>query len=119
MRRKIGSLIGEALKNLFSRSSTVPYPKEELHYPAGYRGRVSYDSASCTGCRRCMTDCPSRAIAIIDVGREGEPRFECRLNFGRCVYCGQCAEICPSGSIKMTAELTPPALSRKEMKEVL
>ena len=119
LRRKIGGLTLEAGKNLFSRAATVPYPKEELHYPAGYRGRISFDSSSCTGCRTCMTDCPARAIAIVDAFREGEHRFDSHLNFGRCVYCGRCAEVCPSGSIKMTAELTPPALSRKEMKSVL
>ena len=119
MRIKIGSLSGEALKNLFSRSSTVPYPQEDLHFPAGYRGRISFDASSCTGCRSCMADCPARAIAITDVEGADEHKYECHLNFGRCVYCGQCAEICPSGSLKMTAELTPPALNRKEMKSVL
>ncbi|MBR2783396.1 MAG: 4Fe-4S binding protein [Firmicutes bacterium] len=119
MRRVIGGLSGEALKNLFTRTSTVPYPREELHYPAGYRGRVSFDPASCTGCRSCIADCPARAITIVDTGREGKDRYECHLNFGRCVYCGQCADICPGGSLKMTAEPTPPVLSRKELKSVL
>ena len=119
MGRKLGGLTGEAGKNLFSRSATVPYPQEELHYPAGYRGRVSFDPASCSGCGRCMAECPARAIAIVDSGREGKDRYECHLNFGRCVYCGRCADICPGGSLRMTAELTPPALSRKEMKTVL
>lgn len=119
MRFKIGGLTGEAGKNLFSRSATVPYPREELHYPDGYRGRISFDPASCIGCRSCVDACPSRAISIVNSVRAGESKFECHLNFGRCVYCGRCAEICPGGSLKMTAELTPPALSRKDMKTVL
>ncbi|MBR5429202.1 MAG: 4Fe-4S binding protein [Firmicutes bacterium] len=119
MARKLGMLSGEALKNLFSRPATVPYPREELHFPAGYRGRVSFDPAACTGCRSCMTDCPARAIVIVDAGREDAPQYECHLNLGRCVYCGHCVDVCPTGSLKNTAELTPPLLTRKEMKSVL
>lgn len=119
MRTKIGSLSGEALKNLFSKAATVAYPKEELHYPAGYRGRISFDPARCTGCRRCMKDCPASAIAIVETEQEGERAYRCHLNFGRCVYCGRCADICPAGSIKMTGELTPPVANRREMKEIL
>lgn len=119
MRRKLGGLTGEAWMNLFSRTATVSYPREELHFPAGYRGRVSFDGAACTGCGSCMEQCPARAVVIAAAEREGETRYECHLNLGRCVYCGRCADICPSGSLKMTAELTPPLLSRKDLKTVL
>ena len=72
----------------------------DLSSPALWR-----DPNKCVLCGRCVTMCRSvQGIGAIDfVGRgfrtKVVPGFSAGLNVSDCVYCGQCARVCPTGAI--------------------
>ena len=52
----------------------------------------------CTMCEACVEACKEDAITLI-TAKEG-PQFE----FTRCLYCGKCMEVCPTGTISQGAK---------------
>lgn len=48
----------------------------------------------CIGCAKCVRDCVSEKIRIVD--------SKAQFMFERCIRCGHCYAICPTGAIEMT-----------------
>lgn len=75
--------------------------------PARYRGFLHNDIELCSGCRYCADVCPIDCIQI-----ETEPGPERNLSWvavfdidaSRCMFCGLCVEVCPTGSLNHTKE---------------
>ena len=66
--------------------------------PAGFRGRPVLATSACeTGCTACRDACPTRAIALGDLGQVS-------LDLGRCVFCSACSDVCPTGKISFSPE---------------
>jgi formate hydrogenlyase subunit 6/NADH:ubiquinone oxidoreductase subunit I len=63
----------------------------------------------------CVRNCPSGAIEIAKIG---EKAFEATIDLGRCVYCGQCADICPKKTIELTKDFELAAFDRNALKVV-
>jgi Ni,Fe-hydrogenase III small subunit len=62
--------------------------------PIGFRGLPMIDSAPCQqGCTECVDSCPTTAIQLQPFA----------LDLGRCVFCDECARICPQDKVKFTA----------------
>ncbi len=55
------------------------------------------ETCACTGCRRCIEACKEDAITI-DKDRN------VTISNEKCVFCGLCAEVCPTGTIKIEAK---------------
>ena len=47
-----------------SRQSTVRFPFAPLELPPYFRGKVTIESALCTGCGACVRDCPAFALEL-------------------------------------------------------
>jgi len=75
--------------------------------PARFRGRPVIDPTRCeAGCRLCAEACPTDAISIqaleTDAALEGTapiPAGRISVDLGRCLFCTDCVEACPSGAI--------------------
>jgi Ni,Fe-hydrogenase III small subunit/Pyruvate/2-oxoacid:ferredoxin oxidoreductase delta subunit len=77
--------------------------------PAGFRGRPTISAAPCAaGCEACGDECPTDAIAIADGA--------VALDLGRCVFCGVCVDVCPSGKVTFTND---PAMAARTPAELV
>jgi len=84
--------------------STIRYFRDEFrshivdkHCPAKVcKSLIAYaiDAGKCTGCARCVGECPTGAI----VSTDGEPY---RVETSVCIRCGACAEVCEAGAVQV------------------
>ena len=64
--------------------------------PRHSRGLPGLTEAPCaSGCRACAEACPTRAITVADTGAEERVV----LDLGRCIACGGCTAVCPTGTL--------------------
>ena len=99
--------MGLTLKTMFTKPSTVQYPKvKETPVPRA-RGVIALDPEACTVCMLCARECPDWCIYIEGHKEEqppskegGRPRSRATLDrfdldYALCMYCGICVEGCP------------------------
>lgn len=105
-----------ASKHLFTRSSTIQYPREKAELPDRTRHRLHVVIEDCIGCLNCQRACPVDCIKIetikspksVDLGNSsaGNPipfwLASFMIDMAKCCYCGLCTEPCPTGCIQMT-----------------
>jgi Ni,Fe-hydrogenase III small subunit/Pyruvate/2-oxoacid:ferredoxin oxidoreductase delta subunit len=90
------------------KKRTIPYPKGEPILPDRFRGRPEINQSLCSAdCRLCMDACPTDAI------RRGSDGLS--LDMGRCLFCGECAIVCPSKAVSHTSEYQLAARTRKDL----
>jgi Ni,Fe-hydrogenase III small subunit/NAD-dependent dihydropyrimidine dehydrogenase PreA subunit len=74
--------------------------------PDGFRGRPEISDAPCpAGCRACIEVCPTAAIQLDPV----------RIDLGKCVFCNECALVCPEKKIAFTSETRMGGRSLEEL----
>ncbi len=97
-----GKMLKEVLCSLFRKPVTVLYPHVKMEMPVGFRGAIKFSPDKCSGCKLCMRDCPTNAITINKVG---EKQFECEIDLGKCIYCGQCVDSCFKKALEVTRDM--------------
>jgi len=55
---------------------------------------ITFDTALCTGCGKCIKACPTKAIRLY------RDNPTCLTN--NCIRCGECIRVCPTGAISTT-----------------
>lgn len=70
---------------------TSKYPKTKIELPPNYRGRPKVNpTAESEVVKECIQSCPQQALS------------KKHLDMGRCVFCGQCAEISKNQFVSFT-----------------
>jgi len=100
-------LLGESLKNLFSKPATKLYPVEKYTPVEGYRGEYDMDQSTCIYCGLCARACPAGCITV------DKKTSSYRINVTRCISCLACQRACPKQSIHFSEKYTAPTLTRK------
>ncbi len=97
-----------ALRPLFRRRATVGYPANPADSVTTKR-TPRFLPERCADERACAAICPTAAITIEPAGDAGR-RWS--LDYGKCVFCGECVRVCPSLAIAGTGDFELAASSR-------
>lgn len=113
-------MISELLKQLGRAPSTNEFPARHLPdsvvdyleavgqgkaklnspipVPPNFKGKLSYNYETCTGCGLCVRTCPAHALEKIP----GVKKI--RVIVCQCISCEQCTNVCPEGSLTNSDE---------------
>jgi Ni,Fe-hydrogenase III small subunit/Pyruvate/2-oxoacid:ferredoxin oxidoreductase delta subunit len=90
------------------KKRTIAFPQSEPTLPDRFLGRPAINQSLCAAdCRLCVEACPTDAIS-----RESN---KLSLDMGRCLFCGDCAQVCPGKAIRHTADYRLATRNRKDL----
>ena len=98
----------------------------ELGLSAPRRGVIALIPEDCTSCMLCVRECPSWCITLDshseEVVEEGARRpkkvnvlDEFTIDYGLCMYCGICIEVCPFDALEWRPDYDYPAANRASL----
>ena len=90
---------------------TIGYPEAPARLPEQFRGAPRFDFSSWRDARPSAEACPTGAIAI----RESGDSRHVTVDYGLCIYCGECASAGPTGAVQMTRQFELAALDRRNL----
>ncbi|MCW7506345.1 4Fe-4S dicluster domain-containing protein [Leptospira levettii] len=97
------------LKNFFSKKNVLNFEKTSYVHP--YQRGIPVPSKvmenGCGSCKDCETHCPTKVIL-----RKGGDQLE--MDYGKCLQCGLCVEICPDGKLRNSGFIYTFVLHREE-----
>jgi Ni,Fe-hydrogenase III small subunit len=75
---------------------TMAYPEAPQPLPPRFRGLPRLDAARCDKtCRVCVESCPYGALSA---------NGDLSLDMGKCLFCGECCEVCGQGAISFSTD---------------
>jgi Ni,Fe-hydrogenase III small subunit/formate hydrogenlyase subunit 6/NADH:ubiquinone oxidoreductase subunit I len=93
---------------------TIGYPQAPARISEQFRGAPRFDFAAWgngSGARAAAEACPTGAIAI----RDSEHSRHVTVDYGLCIYCGECAAADTSGAVQMTRQFELAATDRRNL----
>jgi Ni,Fe-hydrogenase III small subunit/formate hydrogenlyase subunit 6/NADH:ubiquinone oxidoreductase subunit I len=89
---------------------TAPYPEKPARVSSSFRGRPRFDFERWRDARPAAAACPTGAIECED----RESRRQVTIDYGRCIFCGLCAEASPE-AMAITREFELASRSRQAL----
>ncbi len=99
-------------KTLSTGIATNPYPQTAALVSEQFRGRPAFDFPAWQDARPAAEACPTGAIAVRDSGLTREVA----IDYGLCVFCGECARVSYAGGVRMTREFELATRSREGLR---
>ncbi|MDR3703361.1 MAG: NADH-quinone oxidoreductase subunit NuoB [Candidatus Sulfopaludibacter sp.] len=90
---------------------TIGYPDAAPEIPESFRGAPRFDFAHWRDARPAAAACPTAAISVRDAG----DTREVRVDYGLCIFCGECSEADRGGSVEITGEFDLAMRDRREL----
>lgn len=106
---------------------TLEYPEHKPDLSPRFKGRIALlrkpdGSESCTGCKMCSKVCPCTDLIQIQTnkieGPDGKPKTiveKYTIDIGRCIFCGNCTEVCPINCLVLTEQFELADYSREAL----
>ncbi len=120
---EIGRGMATVGKHLFRPPVTLEYPEVMPELSKRFHGRLCLLTKSsgedlCIGCQACARVCPCGDLIQIEMHRDDKKqpvidRFT--IDIGRCIFCGNCTEVCPVDCIKMLNDFELADYSREAL----
>ena len=105
----------EALTNLFSKPSTVEFPKVNVDAKPNYRGRIAYDAEKCVNCGMCLKVCGPEAITRTEEDVEGGVKITYKFDLTSCTFFGMCQDFCSEKAIRLTEDYHMVELDKHDL----
>jgi formate hydrogenlyase subunit 7 len=100
------------LYGLKQGSASTAWPASDEDGQRGALGMPRFNPERCqTGCQECADACLPGAISMAEGG--GGARL--RVDYGRCVTCQLCVEVCPTGAFTSSADWAFGVRSREDL----
>jgi NADH-quinone oxidoreductase subunit I len=120
---EIGRGMGTVMKHFSRPPVTLSYPEEMPDLSTRFHGRLSLLTKSdgtdlCVGCKACARVCPCEDLIQIEMHRDDnkKPVIDAfTIDMGRCIFCGNCTEVCPVDCIKMLPDFELADYSRQAL----
>ena len=90
---------------------TAQYPTERAQLSEHFRGRPRFDFEKWTDARPAADVCPTGAIGVLDRGDQRQVT----VDYGRCIFCGQCADVSTDGAVQVTPEFEMAVRDRRDL----
>ena len=90
---------------------TIGYPHAPAQISESFRGAPSFDFPSWRDARPAADACPTGAIRI----EESAGRRRVTMDYGLCIYCGQCSEADGTSAVKITRNFELGVRERSEL----
>lgn len=113
-----GRMLGQTLRSLFNKPVSAGSLKTEPQLPPNYRGKLQYDARNCTSCQVCVYDCPVQALQVAYINTPEAKQFSLTLNLRCCIFCGQCADSCSNGCLRLSSQIKLCSLTEAELEQV-
>lgn len=98
----------------------------EQQDPDGAHGTIVLSESACTSCMLCVRECPTWCIDLTshneEVSEPGSRRPRSvavldsfTIDWGLCMFCGICVEVCPFDALWWTPDLEPTAAAAHDL----
>nr|YP_009691066.1 NADH dehydrogenase subunit I [Saccoloma inaequale]QEG57846.1 NADH dehydrogenase subunit I [Saccoloma inaequale] len=114
----IGQGFAVTLDHLNRSPITVKYPYEKIISSERFRGRIHFEFDKCIAREVRVRVCPIN-LPVVDwkliksIKKKQLKNYS--IDFGVCIFCGNCVEYCPTNCLSMTEEYELSSYDRHEL----